>query len=1525
MNIDANHVKAIFLTAVEKYSPDRWAAYLDEVCAGDQALRQRIEVLLQAHAGADSFFDHSDPSPVATVDERPLTEAPGTVIGPYKLLEQIGEGGFGVVFLAEQTQPVRRRVALKVLKPGMDTRQVIARFEAERQALALMDHPNIAQVHDGGTTPDGRPYFVMELVKGVPITEYCDQCRLTTRQRLDLFLAVCQAVQHAHQKGVIHRDIKPSNVLVAIQDGKPVVKVIDFGVAKAINQRLSEHTLLTGFHQLIGTPLYMSPEQAEMSPLDVDTRADIYSLGVLLYELLTGTTPFEKERLKEASYDELRRIIREEEPPRPSARLSTQQDQLTAAAAQRRTEPRQLLRTVRGELDWIVMKALEKDRTRRYETANGFAMDVQRYLADEPVLACPPSVGYRLRKFVRRNKGPVLAGSLILAALVIGIVGTTWGMIRANHAEAGAVREADEKTVALGEREKALATAKASALEAQKQGTLANENAKTARRQESLARRRFYAAQINLAHQAYQTGNLAQALAILETQRPRFDEEDLRTFEWYCLWQMCHQRLRFSWQLKIGNTYMVTISPNGAMLACANSDGRVTLFDTATGKERSTLREKSYGSEAVAFSADNRLLAQAAGPTADVVTLWDVATGRQSSVLRGTGKVVRLAFAPRDMLLAIGNTEGVIQLWDVAAGQIRASLQEAKGLIRGLVFSPDGKILAARSSGERLTHLWDVTAFPPKPLEPARVEGNDLAFSPDGKTLASTGTGRPFTLWDLAAKQEMPEKWRGSLYDIGTAIAFCPDGKTVALAGDARCVKLFDIVAGGHEELPHHELVQSLGISGDGKLLASVSADAVLKLWDLSRPAVAEPLPFPGSGPFIGISADGKKVALSSGDLKTVWVRDLAGGRLLTLKGHTQLYICTVRFSPDGRYLATGCRGGGPRDGGWREDPPAGEFKLWDLATGEQVAEVPGISVVSLAFSPDGNTVAIGAPMSETLILWDVATRQARVTLRDGWACPLVFSPDGKSLISGGPGRIDFRSAATGQTRVSVKVPGIHRRGQDTNVLACSPDGKLFATGQSEGSVWVGDMTTGRLHTSLTGHTGGINSVAFLPDSNTLAVASADGTARMWDVTAGQERLTFKNEARLAFAADGKTMAVITKQGVRLYRAATEPEALAYRSELNPGDPESPVAQINAADLLWAAGQNEEAKETYQKARLRLEKLAARFRDNADYQRELARIALTVTLVLSGKEQAAERHSVRAQAMAAFQSLPAEDQHTLVRRYVDLGESLRTAKRNPEAESAYTLAIELDPTFASAHFNLGNALSDQGKLAEAIACWRKAIDLDSKDAAAHNNVARAYALLGQRDQAVVYTGKLIPLRPSDNILWMTHASFLLRAGDTKGYRLACKEMIDRFGHTKDPFIAHRVAWTCLLLPDAVSDQKLLMELAQRSVDGAPRDPWTGMTLGLAHYRAGQFEQAVKALQPYAEMSWCQIQVSLILAMAHERLGKGEEASRLLNKAVKQMEMEVAAKVPGPLRTMDNAHVWAAYEILRGEAVELLKK
>jgi serine/threonine protein kinase/tetratricopeptide (TPR) repeat protein len=420
-------VMAIFDKALDIALPTERQAYLDKVCAGRPEIRQQVEALLAAYEKSGGSRELLPSGHAATLDA-PLLEGPGTIIGPYKLQEEIGHGGFGVVFMAEQKEPIRRKVALKVLKPGMDTKEVVARFEAERQALALMDHANIAKVFDAGQTTTGRPYFVMDLVKGVPITKFCDEAQLSPKERLKLFIDVCRAVQHSHQKGIIHRDIKPSNVLVTMQDGAPLVKVIDFGIAKALGQQLTDKSLFTGFAQMVGTPVYMSPEQAGLSNVDVDTRSDIYSLGVLLYELLTGTTPLDKKRLRDAAYDEIRRLIREEDPPKPSTRLSTLGPEASVVSAQRKSDPQRLSRLFRGDLDWIVMKALDKDRSRRFENATGLVEDIERYLANEPVLAGPPTAGYRLRKFARRHRAGLLVGVVATVAL-LAVLTTVAGSI----------------------------------------------------------------------------------------------------------------------------------------------------------------------------------------------------------------------------------------------------------------------------------------------------------------------------------------------------------------------------------------------------------------------------------------------------------------------------------------------------------------------------------------------------------------------------------------------------------------------------------------------------------------------------------------------------------------------------------------------------------------------------------------------------------------------------------------------------------------------------------------------------------------------------------------------------------------------------------------------------------------------------------------------------------------------------------------------------------------------------------------
>lgn len=479
-------VSELFLAASELDTPESQAEFLQQACAGEPELRAHVESLLAINRRAAALRNDS-PAPVDdTTPQTPASESAGTMIGPYKLLEAIGEGGMGAVWIAEQTRPMRRKVAIKLVKPGMDSRQVLSRFEAERQALALMDHPNIAKVYDGGMTEQGRPYFVMEYVKGIPLNKYCDDARLPLKERLRLFVSVCQAVQHAHQKGIIHRDLKPSNILVCLYDGQPVPKVIDFGLAKAMHQPLTEHTLHTAHGFMVGTPLYMSPEQAEFNNLDVDTRTDIYSLGVILYELLTGSTPLEQQQFKQAAFDEMLRLIKEVEPPKPSTRLSGSAS-LPSIAAQRGLEPAQLSKQLRGDLDWIVMKTLEKERSRRYETANGLARDIERFLHDEPVEACPPSTSYRLQKLLRKHRRTAIAAAAVMAALVLGIAGTSYGLYRAR--------------LAVAQAEKSEAAARMAAESEEKQRKIAETSAEAARKlaiSEGEAKKRAEQGQVEL-------------------------------------------------------------------------------------------------------------------------------------------------------------------------------------------------------------------------------------------------------------------------------------------------------------------------------------------------------------------------------------------------------------------------------------------------------------------------------------------------------------------------------------------------------------------------------------------------------------------------------------------------------------------------------------------------------------------------------------------------------------------------------------------------------------------------------------------------------------------------------------------------------------------------------------------------------------------------------------------------------------------------------------------------------------------
>jgi WD40 repeat protein/serine/threonine protein kinase len=1164
--------QTLFAEALERTKPEERAAFLDQACRGDPAVRQRIERLLAQHEHAGSFLEAPAQSPVATIDQ-PGIERPGTVIGPYKLIEEIGEGGMGTVWMAEQSEPIQRRVAVKVVKDGMDSKQVLARFEAEWQALALMEHPNIAKVFDAGRTPSGRPYFVMELVKGQPITKYCDEKRLGLRERLGLFGEVCRAVQHAHQKGIIHRDIKPSNVLVAPYDGKPVVKVIDFGVAKATGQRLTNKTLLTGIGALVGTPEYMSPEQAEVNNQDIDTRTDIYSLGVLLYELLTGSAPLTGKRAKEAALLEVLRVIREEEPPRPSTRLSESKDSLPSISAQRQTEPGKLTKLVRGELDWIVMKALEKDRSRRDETANGFAMDVQRYLADEAVQACPPSAGYRFRKFARRNRVVLLMsapGACVLAAAVVGLAISNVLITREKNQKDDALRD---KEAALGEKDQALALAKTHLQEAERQKILAQANASEASRQSQLAlerqrlaekaeptaRRRFYAAQMNLAHQAWEARQPARVLELLEGQRPKVGQEDLRTFEWYYLWRLCKTGCRLRLRGHTGTVWSVAFSPDSKTLASASEDGTVKLWDMATGQERATLRHSDF-SRAVAFSPDGKTLASVNNGA--IVTLWDVAAGQKQTSLEGDQNGLRsVAFSPDGKALAAGTGFGTVGLWDVARRQQRATLRGHSGPVISVAFSPDSKTLATGSGwGEGpnkwdgLTRLWDLTVEPVR----SRVQlpnGYAIAFSPDGETLAvGGGSATHLKLYDRRTAKERAD-FQAPVGGAST-LAFSPDGKVLASADDDdRTVRLWDVATGpDHRRLANLGAVISLAISADGQTLASGGEDGV-RLWDLEGRPDQTTLQHPAGLKFLAFSSDGKRL-ISAGQQIKFWdeATEQAYGDPATERLCLAVSPDRLAFSADGKLSAS-----------W----DGAAVKLWDLARGQMQAIIsgkPGVWVRTLAFSPDARTLATGS--DESLQLWDVATQRVQTTLATpGQVRVVAFSSDGKHLAAGGVfAWVQLWTAATGQPRGTLLRAG-ESIWTHTNALAFSPDSKTLASGNTRGAVQLWDINSAQPQASLEGHTNAIWCLAFFPDGKTLATGSADRSIKLWDVATGQERVTLKGHKAsilsLAIAPDGNLLASGTEDGiVKLWRAASNPEATALKP-----DPD-PVSRNNLAWLL---------------------------------------------------------------------------------------------------------------------------------------------------------------------------------------------------------------------------------------------------------------------------------------------------------------------------------------------------------------------
>jgi eukaryotic-like serine/threonine-protein kinase len=1035
--------RELFEAALERPVSER-AQFLKEACAGDARLRGQVEALLARHREADSFLER--PAGELTCAPVPMSEKPGTKIGPYKLLQRIGEGGFGVVYMAEQERPVRRKVALKIIKPGMDTDQVIARFESERQALALMDHPHIARVLDAGATDSGRPYFVMELVKGVPITEFCDKNRMSTAGRLKLFIDVCHAIQHAHHKGVIHRDIKPSNVMVTLHDGEPVVKVIDFGVAKATVQKLTERTLFTAYGQMIGTPAYMSPEQAEMSGLDIDTRSDVYSLGVLLYELLTGTTPLENKRLRLAGYVEMQRLIREEEAPRPSDRLSSLGDSATILAGQRGLDVRHLVKLLSGDLDWVVMKALDKDRNRRYATPGSFSEDIERYLGQETVLARPPSAAYRLRKFVQRNKVAVLTVGTMAAILLVGIAGTTYGLFR----------EASQRSIAEAE------TQRAAAEQHKAEAALAQTTVSEQKAQASLAKAKE-----------------SEGKAV-EARRAALRQAALSGCD-------------VAQQLGEKNSVALAIMEYGRALQFAHEANDADLEDAIRwniGAWRNELHPLAYtvpapvgARPAAAFHPDGKLLAVASrstGSDTSLVQLHNVADGSprpETLRLKRVIRVVWLAWHPDDKQLAIYGNDGQIHLWTPGQPVPSISFRVSRPLEYNdghrntqMAFSPDGRRLIA-GTYESVVKVFDVETGKPTGIELPQPSDMTTAadWSRDGSWLLTGNVTGVVKIWEAATGKLVRTINAGS--ELGSA-HFSPDSKLVVTAtgwnsdrGGPK-VQVWNAQTGVPVGFPmkHRENVYDAEISPDGKLVAIAENSCEVFVREVATGRiVGAPIWTGGSSARASFRSDGRAILTNTHGSLRVW--NLGEGmscppipfndlERLRLNAAVELY---KKSNPSAGWHAFKLSTDGTRLLKFSVDKSA-PVDLIDARTQTRIFELPG------------------------------GTRGVR---------EVYWKPDGKEFLTSSWLRTEVRDSATGSAKSDL--------GQCSMWTGSfRPDGARFAIAWLDYGLRIFDTSTWKAIGPVLRHANPVHSSTYSEDGKLVLTSDASKTTRLWHAATGK-------------------------------------------------------------------------------------------------------------------------------------------------------------------------------------------------------------------------------------------------------------------------------------------------------------------------------------------------------------------------------------------------------------------------------------
>jgi len=1019
----------------------------------------------------------------------PAHEQTGTRIGRYKLLEPIGEGGFGTVWMAEQEEPVRRRVALKIIKLGMDTKEVVARFEAERQALAMMDHPNIARVFDGGATENGRPYFVMELVRGVRITDYCDANRLNTEQRLKLFMDVCEAVQHAHQKGIIHRDLKPSNVLVTVRDDKPVPKVIDFGIAKATGARLTEKTFFTGFNQIIGTPVYMSPEQAGLGSLDIDTRSDIYALGVILYELLTGRTPFANEELMKAALDEILRTIREKDPPKPSTRLSTlTQEDLLSVAKQRGSEPARLNRSVRGDLDWIVMKCLEKDRARRYESANGLAQDLERFLHRQPVSAAAPGLVYELTRFAQRNRVAIATAAAFAIVLVAGTVISTWEALEANRQRTRAEIQRNRSDALLLKMK--------------------------------IGRAQDWFAATNAPNGIAQ---LAQVLRTSPTNRV-VAERLVNELSPFALRLPALDSMRHT-----GRVIMAHYSHDGKKIASASLDKTARIWDAATGVMIGGPLVHPKGVIGASFSMDDtKLLTQAEDRKARLWTVesgqllltvpnvpvglvsdgdWDapylVTTSGATVTVRDlspdfpviatvrTGATVTRAKLSRDgKKLVTVEKETRVRLWEIPSGQALGEVVDSSTSPKPITcvsFSPDGQRLLTGSE-DRTARIWNASnaAAIGKPFRHANLVAM-ARWSPDGTRIVTSGWGNSGQVWNLQTGEPIGQRtWHNSVVNF---TQFSAQGDRFVTASFDKTARVWDANTGvpATDPLAHDTPVGYAEFSPDGQWLLTVSVDELVRVWSTHQGIItAAPLRHEREVSDARFSPDGKKILTASADgTARIWDADTAEPLIAPIVHGGN--VLADAFSPDGTRIAIA---GSSRTAG-----------IYDVRTGQLTApllEHQG-AIRSVDFSPDGKHLAT-ASADKTAAIWNASTGEKIGTLVHPDDVRRVFySPDGRMLLT-----VGWRTFAHLWNVATGKLIGEPlKHGAPNTEAFFSSDGEFVISTASENLVRLWSARTGKPIRSFDLERAGLMAV-FSPDTKYIAAAADDRVLHIWNRETGQ-------------------------------------------------------------------------------------------------------------------------------------------------------------------------------------------------------------------------------------------------------------------------------------------------------------------------------------------------------------------------------------------------------------------------------------